>query len=71
MKLGDLVIPVHNPRRDDGYMGVIVDYDEDNDPVVLWNKYDSEWTFGEMKGGAVSYALPEYRSSIEVVNESR
>jgi len=71
MKVGDLVIPVHNPRRDDGYVGVVVDYDEDNDPVVLWNKYDSEWTFGEMKGWAASCALPEYRSSIEVINESR
>jgi len=68
MKVGDLVIPVHNPRRNDGYVGVIVDYDEDNDPVVLWNKYDSEWTDERW---AVSYAMPEYRSSIEVINESR
>ncbi len=68
MKVGDLVIPVHNPRRNDGYVGVVVDYDEDNDPVVLWNKYDPEWTDERW---AVSYGMPEYRSSIEVINESR
>jgi hypothetical protein len=71
VKVGDLVMPVHNPRRDDGYLGVIVGYDIDNDPVVIWNKYDSEWTFGEMKGGTVSYTTPEYRSSVEVISESR
>jgi|6_EtaG_2_1085325.scaffolds.fasta_scaffold09707_7 hypothetical protein len=70
MKVGDLVVPTHkfDPRRDDGYLGVIVGYDLDNDPVVMWNKYDP----GEIdERWAVSYALPEYRSSVEVVSESR
>ena len=65
MRLGDLVIPVDYKRRDDGYIGVIVDYDLDNDPVVLWNKRDPGLI------DAAPCAVPEYRRSIEVINESR
>ena len=68
MKVGDLVIPVHNPRRGDRYIGVIVALDEDNDPVVLWNKYDSGDTAPELRD---QYRVPEYRSSVELISESR
>jgi len=68
LKVGDLVMPVHNPRRDDGYIGVIVALDEDSDPVVLWNKYDSAETHPYLRA---QYRVPEYRSSVELINESR
>jgi hypothetical protein len=43
-------------------VGVIYDFDEDNDPIVFW-------------GGNASYDIlsdcGEYRSSLRVINESR
>jgi hypothetical protein len=64
VKVGDLVVPTHDPRKSDGYMGVIVGYDKDDDPIVLWNKHDPEDVYEEWTG---CYALPEYRSSVEVI----
>jgi len=68
MKVGDLVAPTRGSRKDAGYMGVIVGYDEDDDPIVLWNKRDPQAVDERWAG---QYALPEYRNSVEVINESR
>jgi len=55
MKLGDLVRWVH-PEVCDEDLGVIVEFDRDNDPVILWQ---SEGFVGK---------CGEYRSQVEVVN---
>ena len=57
MKVGDLVmLRVDIIGRDTRTKGVIIDIDEDNDPVVLWAK----WKFPE----------PNFRSHIVVISPS-
>jgi hypothetical protein len=68
VKVGDLVMPAHEPRRANGYLGVIIGYDIDNDPVVLWNRHDPEEIDERW---AINGTMPEYRSSVEVISESR
>ena len=61
MKRGDLVkiIP-------DGRHGIIVDFDEDNDPIVYVSHSDCDFirTF-------CGYKEPHYRQHLEVLNEKR
>jgi len=66
MKVGDLVVSTYSHRE--GFVGIIVGYDEDDDPIVLWNKHDPADVDEEWAG---HYALPEYRSGIKVINASR
>ena len=57
MKVGDLVmLRVDIIGRDTRTKGVIIDIDEDNDPVVLWAK----WEIPE----------PNFRSHIVVISAS-
>ena len=56
MKLGDLV-KWNDDIVSSKEMGMIVRFDEDNDPVVLWQR-----------SGDV---VPQYRYHVEVIGESR
>ena len=57
MKVGDLVmLRVDIIGRDTRTKGVIIDIDEDDDPIVLWTK----WKFPE----------PNFRSHIVVISPS-
>lgn len=57
MKVGDLVmLRVDIIGRDTRTKGVIIDIDEDDDPIVLWTK----WKFPE----------PNFRSHLVVISAS-
>ena len=56
MKVGDLV--KHNGKRTGEHPGLIVDFDEDGDPIV-------EFYVQDMESGAY------YTADIEVISESR
>jgi len=55
VKVGDLVRWVHDVDSDNE-VGVVVNFDLDNDPVIVW----------QSDGIACKYG--EYRSQVEVVN---
>jgi hypothetical protein len=56
LKVGDLV--KHNGKRSGEHLGLIVDFDEEGDPVV-------EFYVQEMESGAY------FAAEIEVISESR
>ena len=63
MKVGDLV----SGREEEvyyGYVGLVLGFDEDDDPIVLW--------CNEMKGSnEFTPGCGEYRNTLEVLSESR
>ena len=63
MKVGDLVAAKRGTKRViaiEGYIGIIVGFDEDDDPIVYWTHALDE---------AIGHQS-EYRSHICVLNES-
>ena len=62
MKVGDLVV-----GKEDGYfdgsIGIIFDFDEDDDPVVSWCNDEGS--------NEASPGCGEFRGSLEVLNEAR
>ena len=60
MKVGDLVMFIGHAPHPEGRParrhGIILSFDDDNDPVVLWTK----WKFPE----------PNFRSHIAVISKS-
>tara|TARA_B100000287_G_C20538934_1_gene743874 strand:+ start:627 stop:812 length:186 start_codon:yes stop_codon:yes gene_type:complete len=61
MKVGDLVTlaPKVMLRREQNFAGFIIDFDEDNDPIVQWF----------LKGNEI-FVESEYRSQIKVISEA-
>ena len=57
MKVGDLVISAINDATGLG-VGIIMDFDHDDDPIVFFSQYDNE-------------ATAFYRHTLEVISEAR
>ena len=55
MRIGDLVEVAMRAFQDAKYIGLIVDFDEDNDPIILWNIDDTP--------------TPENREYVRVIRE--
>ena len=56
MKVGDLVVSVYDTP---GFgVGLIIDFDHEDDPIVFFSQYDNE-------------ATAFYRRTLEVISESR
>jgi len=62
MKIGDLITGTHGNEWF-GYFGTVIDFDEDNDPIVMW---------GNTTGSNEQFpGCGEYREGLVVVNASR
>ena len=65
MKVGDLVAGAKD-KDWEGCMGIIIGFDPDNDPIVLWTgPYAHEGSI------LISPGCGEYRSQLKVINEAR
>jgi hypothetical protein len=64
MKVGDLVAYTRFSRDGKGgWLGLIVGFDDDKDPIVMWNVPDGR--------GKEGYTNAEYRKHVKVIDESR
>ena len=64
MNTGDLVIARPNPPYE-GEMGIVIGFDNDNDPIVFWQFKGLDDVFSDPK------AVGTYRSQLEVANETQ
>jgi hypothetical protein len=68
MKVGDLV-KVSGERRsttnEQNWLGIIVGFEDDNDPIVMWNAENVDGYVDEC------HTMGEYRKHVKVINESR
>jgi len=60
MKVGDLVKP-SKPSERTAKLGIIVDFDSDNDPIIIWSIKDPE--DGKISGWKVA----EFCNSVELL----